>query len=244
MTCRKGTADGRLVWSDEFDEPAGAPPNPSWWSHETGAHGWGNDELQNYTGNTINAKHDGIGNLAISATRTGSGYASARLITKGRFQFCFGRLEARLRVPAGPGLWPALWMLGANIDEVGWPQCGEIDVMEHVGAAPQRVFGTVHCPGHFGKGGLSGTHAGDNALHEGFHVFAVDWKPETISWSIDGATYFSVTADELGVNWVFNHPFYILIDLAVGGTLGGEVDGNTVFPADLTIDYVRVYQRQ
>ena len=190
----------------------------------------------------MNASHDGRGNLVIRALKSGDTVTSARLVTKGRFVFEHGRLEARALLPSGPGLWSAIWMLGSDIDAVGWPACGEIDVMENLGAEPHRVFGTVHCPGHFGRGGISGDHVSRQPLPGAYRLFAVDWGPRAIVWSIDGQAYHLVSAAELGSSWVFDHPFYILLNLAVGGSLGGAVSDQTQFPAELVIDYLRVYE--
>ena len=233
---------GKLIWSDEFDGPAASPPDPLWWSHEIGGHGWGNGELQFYTNDLANASLDGRGNLAIRALRSGDAITSARLITKARFEFQHGRLEARALLPSGPGIWSAIWMLGSDIDAVGWPACGEIDVMENLGAEPRRVFGTVHCPGHFGRGGIRADDVTRQLPPGTFRLFAVDWGPRSIVWSIDGREYHSVSAAQLDSSWVFNHPFYILVNLAVGGSLGGAVSDRTQFPAELKIDYLRVYE--
>ena len=232
---------GKLIWSDEFDAAAGCPPNPAWWSHEIGGHGWGNDELQRYTTNPANAAHDGRGNLVIRALRSGDAVTSARLITKSRFEFLYGRIEARALLPPGSGLWSAIWMLGSDIDRVGWPGCGEIDVMENLGAEPGRVFGTVHCPGHFGRNGISGDDVVRQMPPGTYRLFAVEWGPRSIVWSVDGRAYHSVSATQLGSSWVFDHPFYILVNLAVGGSLGGTVGGKTRFPAEFKLDYLRVY---
>ncbi|SEP83987.1 Glycosyl hydrolases family 16 [Devosia sp. YR412] len=231
----------RLIWSDECDAPAGTPPDPRWWTLETGDDGWGNQELQRYTDDPANAFHDGEGNLVIRAKREPHDLTSARLISKGRFEFQYGRLECRARVPAGSGLWSAVWMLGNTIDLAGWPACGEIDVMEQLGAQPNRIFGTLHVPGHSGKHGIGGEHTLTETLSDEFHVFAVDWQADRLTWSMDGAEYFSLTAQALGSAWRFDHPFYILLNLAVGGWLGGEVAVETAFPADQLINYVRVY---
>lgn len=231
-----------LIWSDEFDAAVGTPPDPSRWRHETGGHGWGNGELQVYTADPLNAFHDGEGNLVIRAARHQSSFTSARLISKELAQFTYGRLECRALLPGGGGLWSAFWALGADIDAVPWPGCGEIDVMENIGREPHRVFGTVHCPGHSGAGGISGDMMVGESLHEYFHVFAVDWFPDRIVWRLDGQAYHEVTRAELGSAWRFDHPFYLLINLAVGGTLGAEVDPQTRFPAELKVDYVRVYR--
>lgn len=231
----------RLLWSDEFDQPSGTPPDPRWWSYEVGGGGWGNGERQVYSDAIANACHDGQGNLVIRALAGEAGYSSARLITKGLVAFQYGRLEARMLLPRGAGLWPALWLLGSTIDTEPWPACGEIDVMEHVGSEPRRVFGTVHCPQHSGRDGISGALVGTEELADRYHVFAVDWSDRRITWSMDGVDYFSLSPEELGKSWVFDHPFYILLNLAVGGWLGGEVPAATHFPAELKVDYVRIF---
>ena len=232
---------GKVVWSDEFEGEALSPPDPRWWSHETGQHGWGNDELQAYTAEPSNACHDGDGNLVIRALRTEGGFTSARLISKGRFDFRYGRLEARALLPPGAGLWSAIWMLGTDIGAVGWPACGEIDMVENLGSEPDRVFGTVHCPGHFGSAGVGGSTILRPTRCERFKLFAVEWRPGSIVWSVDGLDYHSVTSEQLGPSWVFDHPFYLLMNLAIGGTLGGVVSEATRFPAELKVDYIRVY---
>lgn len=234
---------GRLIWSDEFDAQRVAPPDPAWWSHEVGGHGWGNDELQVYTTDPANASQDGQGNLVIRALRRGDAITSARLITKARFAFQYGRIEARARLPVGSGLWSAIWMLGSDIDDVGWPGCGEIDVMENLGADPGRVFGTVHCPGHSGPNGVSGEATTRPVQPGAYRLFAVDWEPGSIVWSVDGRAYHSVSSTQLGASWVFDHSFYLLVNLAVGGTLGGAVGEDTRFPAELKLDYLRVFSR-
>jgi beta-glucanase (GH16 family) len=232
---------GDLIWSDEFDAPAGTPPDPSRWRHETGSHGWGNGELQAYTDALENAVHDGEGNLVIRALRLQSGFTSARLNTQGLAQFTHGRLECRALLPEGWGMWSAFWALGADIEAVPWPGCGEIDVMENVGREPHRVFGTVHCPGHSGANGISGDVMANASLHQHFHVFAVDWFPERIIWRLDGQAYHAVAKAQLGEAWRFDHAFYLLLNLAVGGTLGADVDPQTRFPAEFKVDYVRVF---
>jgi beta-glucanase (GH16 family) len=230
-----------LLWSDEFDAPAGSPPDPETWAFETGDGGWGNGELQAYTAGPENAFHDGRGCLVIRAIREGGRYTSARISSKRRFEFGHGRLECRAVLPRGAGLWSAIWSLGASIDTIPWPACGEIDIVENVGHEPDRIFGTVHCPGRSGKNGVSGAVRSAEPLHAGFHIFAIDRRPGRISWSLDGVPYFSVTREDLGAVWVFEDPFYVLINLAVGGWLGGDVAPETAFPADLRIDYLRLF---
>jgi beta-glucanase (GH16 family) len=241
----------RLVWSDEFDGPAGAPPDDRSWSFELGdgtAHGnpgWGNRELQWYTDAPANAAHDGRGNLAVTARATAAGgYTSARLVTKGKVEFRYGRIETRVHVPAGAGLWPAVWALGADIDSEPWPACGEIDVMEYVAREPRRAFATIHGPGYSGAAGVAGTIDLDDELANGFHVFAAEWTPTRIDWSLDDVAFHSATPADVSGPWVFDHPFYVLVNLAVGGDFGGPVAPQTAFPATLLVDYVRVYEAQ
>jgi beta-glucanase (GH16 family) len=237
-----GVADGRrLVWSDEFDGPMGLPPDRAVWGFELGGGGFGNRELQRYTDRLANAARDGRGNLAVTACASDAEYTSARLVSKGKVEVCYGLIETRVRVPRGAGLWPGVWALGRNIDTVSWPGCGEIDLMEHVGVEPRRAFGTIHCPGHAGAAGFRGTVDFSRDLAEDFHCFAVDWTPERIEWSLDGLVYHAATPDDVPGGWVFDHPFYLLINLAVGGDLGGPISPETEFPSQLLVDYVRVY---
>ncbi len=231
-----------LLWSDEFDAPAGTPPDRRWWRHETGDVGQPNGELQMYTADPRNAGHDGNGCLVIRAERSGDGFASARLITKGLVAFTYGEIECRAALPVGAGLWPAIWALGADIDAVGWPACGEIDVMENVGRDPERVFGTAHCPGRSGRDGIS--HGTSMRAGDPFHIFTVRWTREAIAWGVDGTDYHRVERRALGDAWVFDHPFYLLLNLAVGGWLGGPVGADTVFPAEFRIDYLRIYSNE
>jgi beta-glucanase (GH16 family) len=245
------------IWSDEFDAPAGAPPDPSRWTYALGdgtvgsIPGWGNNELEWYTDDPENVAHDGAGNLVITARHADGTqrcyygtcqYTSARLLTRGLFEAQYGRIEARIKVPTGAGLWPAFWMLGTNIDQVGWPQSGEIDVMENVGRQPNRLYGTLHGPGYSGGNGYGSTVDLPEPLADEFHVFAVDWEPGHIVWTVDGTRYHEATpADVAPREWVYDHPFYLLLNLAVGGQFGGPVAEDTVFPASMIVDYVRVY---
>jgi beta-glucanase (GH16 family) len=243
-----------LAWSDEFDGDAGAPVDAAVWRAEVGGHGWGNDEAQFYTDGTGNASLDGTGNLAIVVRRTdpvsrdqrfgGREYTSARLITKDRVAFSYGLLRARIRLPRGRGIWPAFWMLGQNIDEVGWPACGEIDVMENFGKDPAVVHGTVHGPGFSGQAGITASHDAGRSLAEGFHVYSVHTEPGRIRWYLDDELYGTVVTDDLhGRPWVFDHDFYLLVNVAVGGTFSTTPDSTTSFPQTMLIDYVRFYTR-
>ncbi len=242
-----------LVWSDEFNQAAGSVPDPSKWTYDLGGGGWGNQELEVYTNAAANAcivadpdATDGKA-LAITAILTASGgYTSARLKTEGLFTTTFGRVEARMKLPYGQGLWPAFWMLGNNIGTVGWPTCGEVDIMENLGQDLTRIYGTLHGPGYSGAQGLQGIFSlpSGQSFSDGYHVFAVAWSPSLIEWSVDGQVYFTCTPATIptGTQWVFNNaPFFLIVNLAVGGDWGGDPDATTIFPQVLYVDYVRVY---
>jgi len=241
-----------LVWSDEFNQPENSSPDPAKWTHDLGAGGWGNRELQRYTNLQENSRVvadpaalDGRA-LAIGARHSAPGeFTSARLKTQGKFAVTYGRIEARLKLPRGRGLWPAFWLLGESIARLGWPACGEIDIMEVVGHEPARVHATLHGPGYSGGQGLSAsfTPAADVPLGERYHVFAVDWFPDRIEWSLDGQVYARRTPVDLpaGSRWAFDAPMFLLLNLAVGGNWPGSPDATTEFPQIFLVDYVRVY---
>lgn len=241
------------TWADEFNGAAGSAPDASKWTLETGGSGNGNNELQYYTNSTQNASLDGNGNLVITARKSsGSGlqcwygacqYTSARLNTARTFTQAYGRYEARIKIPRGQGIWPAFWMLGDDLGSAGWPNSGEIDIMENVGYEPNTVHGTIHGPGYSGGAGIGASYSlpGGKAFADDFHTFAVDWSPNALVWSVDGQTYQTRTpADVNGNKWVFDHPFFIILNLAVGGNWPGSPDGSTAFPQTMTVDYVRV----
>jgi beta-glucanase (GH16 family) len=231
-----------LKWSDEFDGPAGSAPDPRSWAHEIGGGGWGDAQRQSYTSSTTNAAITADGQLAITAAREATGeITSARLETKGLRSFRYGTVEARIQVPRGRGVWPAVWMLGSNIDEVGWPACGEIDIMEHVGSEPTAVHGTVHGPGFAGVArGIGRSIATSTELADDFHIYGVRWEPDRITWLLDGSPYFSVTPDDLPAGgWVYDHEFYLLINVAIGGSWPGN-DSEPDLPVTLLVDWVRV----
>ncbi|MET0624702.1 MAG: glycoside hydrolase family 16 protein [Pyrinomonadaceae bacterium] len=248
-----------LAWSDEFDGPAGAGLDGTKWVLEVGngSNGWGNHERQYYTNTTKNASTDGAGSLVITAYKETLGkkfrcwygecrYTSARLKTQGRFEQTYGRFEARIRVPFGQGIWPAFWMLGNNIQSAGWPTCGEIDIMEHIGREPLNVYGTIHGPGYSGAAGIGAPYALTGArFADDFHVFAVEWEPNQIRWYVDGRLYQTRTPADLpaGSAWVFDHQFFVLLNLAVGGYWPGDPDATTVFPQKMYVDYVRIYRQ-
>lgn len=247
-----GRASDTLTWSDDFNQPVGSAPDPTRWVYDLGAGGWGNNELQTYTASRENssivadpAALDGRA-LAIRAIRSANGaYTSARLKTEGKFATAFGRIEARLRLTRGRGVWPAFWMLGESKAKLGWPACGEIDIMEQLGHEPGRLHATLHGPGYSGAKGISGAIAlpAGAALSDAYHIYAVDWSPKKITWSLDGRVYFVLTPSQLptGTSWVFDAPMFLLLNLAVGGNWPGSPDATTSFPQTLLVDYVRVY---
>lgn len=232
------------VWAEEFRGAAGSGPDPATWTAELGGGGWGDGQLQHYTESVENAVVDEAGRLAITARRTPDGLVtSARLVTKGRVTVRHGRVEARIQVPDGPGLWAAFWMLGADIDDVGWPACGEIDVMEHVGSDAGSVHGTLHGPGYAGLGGGVGfAHDAGVDLAADFHVYAVDWAPDRVTWSLDGHPYGTVTTQDVPGPWPFDHDFFLLLNLAVGGDWPGNQTPEPALPATMLVDWVRVHR--
>jgi beta-glucanase (GH16 family) len=243
-----------LVWSDDFDGPSSSPVDSSKWSFDLGGNGWGNNELETYTSRTANADREG-GLLVIKAlkeTFKGSDnitrdYTSARLLTKTKFSQTYGRFEARIKIPYGQGIWPAFWMLGDNINTAGWPNCGEIDIMENIGKEPSIVHGTFHGPGYSGGNGIGAAYTLSNGqkFSDDFHTFAVEWEPNVVRFYVDGLLYRTQTPADLpaGKTWVFDHPFFIILNVAVGGFWPGNPDATTVFPQQMLVDYVRVYQR-
>ena len=239
----------KLVWSDEFSGADGTPPDPAKWNYDIGGGGWGNNELQYYTDRRDNSRIEG-GNLVIEAraeTFGGRNYTSARLLTRHKASWTYGRIEARIRIPRGRGIWPAFWMLGTNIGSVGWPACGEIDIMENIGSVPERLHGTIHGPGYSAANGVSGSVSlPDGALADDFHIYAIEWEQDRIRWFLDGVPYFTVTPASLpnGAAWVFDQPQFLLLNVAVGGNWPGSPDATTVFPQRMTVDYVRVYTPQ
>jgi beta-glucanase (GH16 family) len=243
-------AGWHLTWSDEFDGASGAAPDPTKWGYDVGGDGWGNNELEFYTSRRENSSLDGAGHLVISTLREvymGRNYTSARLLTNGKFQQAYGRFETRLKIPSGKGLWPAFWALGADIAQVSWPTCGEIDIMENVGREPGINHGTLHGPGYSGGAGLSGMYTlpGGAALSADFHTYAVEWEQNVVRFYVDDHLYETRTpADVPGGNrWVYDHPFFLILNVAVGGPFPGPPDATTVLPQTMTVDYVRVYAR-
>jgi beta-glucanase (GH16 family) len=241
-----------LTWSDEFNGPDGSAVDPTKWTHDTGGTGWGNNELEYYTNGTQNAALQG-GYLVITATTQGAAqykcsygtcnYTSARLKTQGLFSQQYGRFEARVQMPTGKGLWPAVWMLGDNINTVHWPACGEIDFMETIGTDIKRNHGSLHMPGD----NPSGTYTLPNgaSFADAFHTFAIEWEPGTIRFYVDDQLYETQLRTSVPATgtWEFEHPFFLLVNVAVGGTWPGSPDTTTTFPQTMKVDWVRVYQK-
>ncbi len=235
----------RLVWQDEFDGPAGQSPDSARWDYDIGTD-WGNNQLEYDTDRPENVSLDGLGHLAIIAREEsylGRNYTSARIVTRDLYEPTYGRFEARIQLPVGQGIWPAFWLLGVDIETVGWPASGEIDIMEYRGQQPSVVLGSLHGPGYFAGNSISGQFTLQNGqFNTDFHIFAVEWRRNSISWSVDGATYHRVNRGDQPGDWVFDRPFYLILNLAIGGNFVGPPNAGTVFPQTMLIDWVRVYQ--
>jgi len=226
-----------LIWSEEFDVPGA--PNPAKWGYDLGAGGWGNGEQQNYTNRADNVIVSS-GTLKITAkaeSYNGSAYTSARILSKDKFSFKYGKVEVRAKLPVGLGTWPAIWMLGSNVSTVAWPACGEIDIMEHIGNQQNKIYGTLHHPGHSGGNGDGGTVNIPNVSTE-FHKYSLDWSAATIKISVDDVPFFTFSNNS---SLPFNQNFFIILNVAMGGTFGGTIDP-AFSSSTLEIDYVRVYQ--
>ncbi len=235
--------DGKtMVWSDEFDGSEIALQN---WTYDLGASGWGNQELQNYTASSENS-YVANGNLMIVAKKEGAQYTSARLKSIGLQEFQYGRIDVRAVLPFGQGIWPAIWMLGANFPSAGWPACGEIDIMELIGSSPNNVHGTLH----FGNSwtqhqytGGSTTIPSPQTFADEFHVFSIEWDDAGITWLVDDQPFYSVSNTVAGnQNYPFDNPFFFIMNVAVGGQWPGYPNESTTFPQFMAVDYVRVYQ--
>ena len=240
----------QLVWEDNFAGPAGEAPDATKWNYDIGIgpgnDGWGNNELEYYTDRRENAALDGAGNLAITARSesfAGRAFTSARLNTKGVFEQAYGRFEARIKMPWGPGIWPAFWMLGANIDQVPWPKCGEIDIMEYRGQETNLIHGSLHGPGYSGGAAITKSYGfTNNRFDVDFHVFAVEWGEDYIDYYVDDTLYQRIKPEDVPGEWVYNQPFYIILNVAVGGNYVGFPTPQTPFPQTMLVDYVKVYK--
>ena len=242
-----------LVWSDEFNGPDGSRPDAAKWKFEVGGNGWGNQELQYYTTRPENSFIRG-GNLVIQTLqenfagpdRVTRNYTSARMTTQGLFDQAYGRFEARLKIPRGQGIWPAFWLLGNDFGKIGWPARGEIDIMENIGKEPSTIHGSMHGPRYSGDFDFTSVYKlpGGVNFFDDFHVFAIEWEPGTVRFYVDQELYSTFTPSRLpaGMKWVFDHPFYIILNVAVGGLWPGPPDSTTVFPQAMLVDYVRVYE--
>lgn len=251
VASRSDKAEAAVAWNEDFNGAAGAGVDTSKWNFDTGGSGFGNQELQYYTSGTSNVAMDGQGHLVITA-RKGSGghndcwngacqFTSGRIQTSGKFTQQYGHVEARIQVPNGSGLWPAFWMLGGG----NWPGDGEIDVMEVVGRDPNRLYGTLHGPGYSGGNAFGGNLVAGSPWYQAFHNYAVDWSANQIVWTVDGQEYFRATPDSLkaakgNVSWAYTHPFFVILNLAVGGNFGQGDPGSLPSESRMLIDYVHV----
>jgi beta-glucanase (GH16 family) len=240
-------AEWTLEWADEFEGPAGQSPNSSSWQFDIGTD-WGNAQLEFDTDRPENVSLDGSGHLAITAREEAymsRNYTSGRINTKNLFDQASGRFEARIRLPVGQGIWPAFWLLGANFETVGWPACGEIDIMEYRGQEPSVLHGSLHGPGYSGGNAVTGRFIlPEGAFNDDFHIFAVEWDATRITWIMDDTRFQTVTSGDLpeGTGWVFDHPFFIILNVAVGGHFVGAPNDATTFPQTMLVDWVRVYR--
>jgi beta-glucanase (GH16 family) len=243
-----------LTWNDEFTGPNGSPPDATKWVVESGGNGWGNEELESYTPRAENLRLEN-GNLVIEAWKeefTGSDgvkrrYTSARLKTQGRFSQTYGRFESRIQIPSGQGVWPAFWLLGDDFPATDWPACGEIDVMENFDVDKSTNHGSIHGPGYSGDKSVGSVYTlPHGSFSDDFHVFALEWEPHVIRFYVDGSLYSTRTPADLpnGARWVYDHPFFLILNLAVGGKFRRNPDSSNDFPQRMLVDYVRVYSRK
>jgi beta-glucanase (GH16 family) len=227
-----------LVWQDDFNGPT---LDTSCWSHETADPGWVNNELQRYTNQNIEFAD---GNLLIIAKKENNEITSARLITKGKRTFTYGLVEIKAKIPQGRGTWPALWMLGQNIDQVGWPACGELDIMEHVGKHPNFIHSTIHNNSGYGSSPYTGILEIKNPF-TGYHIYGMEWTKEFVDFFIDGNLVYHYQPESKNAdNWPFDKPCFLIFNVAIGGNWGGPEVDDSIFPASMTVDWVKVYQRK
>ena len=240
----------KYLWQIEFNGKAGQAPSSKYFKFNTGGGGWGNSEEQYYVNTRKTSATDGNGKMVFTASKISYESASsdkyfpykfksARIYTKGKVSFKYGRMEARIKLPAGVGTWPAFWLLGTDISTNTWPDCGEIDIMEAKGSLPSTTFGTIHGPGYFGGGGISGGTTLPAPLSENYHVYAIEWKPNSIEWYIDDLLFHSITKEQVQPNeWVFNKKYFLILNLAMGGLFTGEIDPE-LEESKMYIDWIR-----
>ena len=233
-----------LVWQDEFNTPGA--PDAAKWTYDIGNgpnnDGWGNAELQSYTSRAENIVI-ADGKLKITAIKNGNAFTSARIKTQGLFEQGYGRIEASIKLPYGPGIWPAFWMIGNDVNTKGWPQCGEIDIMEGRGQEPNIIHGTVHGPGYSAGAAITASYGLQNARFDtDYHLFAVEWTENCIDFYVDDVLYSRITPEKVTGNWVYDHPFFIILNVAVGGNYVGWPTTSTPFPQTMYVDYVKVYK--
>ena len=239
--CFAQKSNRKLIWEENFNSTT---LDETVWNYELGNGcpnicGWGNNELQVYTKNNHLIKE---GNLVIKALKDQNGYTSTRITTKDKKQFQYGRIEARAKLPLGLGLWPAFWMLGSNISEVGWPKCGEIDILEYVGREPNKVFTSLHTEDSHGNT-INTKKTEIKKIEEGFHLYAIDWTKDKIEFFVDNQSVYTFSPEIKNENtWPYNQPFYFIINVAVGGNFGGHNINDAIFPQEFLIDYIKVYQ--
>lgn len=239
--CFGQKTDRKLIWQENFN---GNKLDELVWNYELGNGcpnlcGWGNNEAQIYT-NTNHTLKNGF--LIIEAKKEGSVYSSTRITTKDKKQFQYGRIETRAKLPVGTGLWPAFWMLGANISTVGWPKCGEIDILEYVGKEPDMVFTSLHTQDSHGNT-INTKKTKITTIEEGFHLYAIEWDKDKIAFFVDDVLVYNFQPTVKNENtWPYDQPFYFIINLAIGGNFGGPAIDNSVFPQEFIIDYIKVYQ--
>ncbi len=237
-----------LTFEDEFEGPDDQLPDDEYWQFDVGGWGWGNNQLEYDSDRSYNASLDGYGHLRIRADRETfdlcCDYTSARITTKDLFEQDRGKFEARIKLPVGQGIWPAFWLLGADFPTVGWPECGEIDIMEYKGQEPTYLIGSLHGPGYSGGDAISRRVNLGIRLDMDYHVYSIEWDLNRITWKFDGTPYHVVTPQDIGTGnrWVFDHPFFIILNVAVGGNFVGDPDETTQFPQEMLIDWVRVYR--
>jgi beta-glucanase (GH16 family) len=231
----------KLVWEENFD---GNTLNQNAWNYELGDGcpnlcGWGNSERQIYSTDNHNVQN---GNLIITAKKSETNYSSTRITTQGKKEFLYGRIEARAKLPIGKGIWPAFWMLGSNIKSVGWPKCGEIDILEYVGRDPHFVFTSLHTDSSHGNT-INTKKTNIPTIEEGFHVYTVDWTQDKIEFFVDNNSVYTYNPEiKNEATWPFNKPFYILVNMAIGGNFGGPDVDDSIFPQQFEIDYIKVFQ--